>query len=118
MVTMSNLSLSNREDLGIDMYEVYQSSCFSPYFLPSFTDLYANYQIEVLKKETDLSAEQIKSQMELVEKGYYQMEELLNLSTERIDKKPEAFIFNYLIEEKYSFEHKKSAFNAPSEEVW
>lgn len=111
---MMNDLIAKEADLGLDIYPIYQASCFSSSF-PRFLDIYEEYKIEVILKESNLTPDYIKGQLDLINKGIY---EPFELGLPTIEVRPEPEVLNYLLQRGYSFSFNKDVFNQPLREVW
>jgi hypothetical protein len=110
------MDLIIREDeLGIDIWETYQSSLFSIYGLPGFQMLFEDYKLNVLLKETEMSEEVVKRSLEALKQGTYDLS-FTDLKT--IKQMSELEYFDYLLKQGLSFKHNKQVFHSPAKEVW
>lgn len=112
---MENKIITKQSDMGIDIFPIYLSSCYSP-SVPTFEHIYAEYKIGILLKETDMTKEQIKGQLSLVNQEYYTEEEVGVEKLSLCRQKPE--FLEFLIANGYSFSLGKEYFNMPQKEVW
>jgi hypothetical protein len=107
--------ITNRNDLGFDMFPIYQISCYS-FSVPTFEHLYDEYKIAFLQKETHLSEDEIRGQLFLVNQGHYTPHDLGTEELLTCRQQPE--FLDYLIANGYSFSLGKEYFNMPLREVW
>lgn len=111
----NNHLITNREDLGFDIFPIYQISCYS-FSVPAFEHIYDEYKVAFLQKETHMSLDDIRGQLSLVKQGYYTPQELGSEELLKCRQGPE--FLDYLIANGYSFSLGKEYFNMPFREVW
>ena len=112
---MENTIITKQADMGIDIFPIYQSSCYS-LSVPTFEHIYAEYNVEILLRETNMTKEQIRGQLSLVNQEYYTEEEVGVEKISLCRQKPE--FLNFLIANGYSFSLGKGYYNMPQKGVW
>lgn len=113
---MENTIITKQSDMGIDIFPIYQSSCYSAISVPTFEHIYAEYKVEILLRETNMTKDQIRGQLSLVNQEYYTPDEVGVEKISLCRQEPE--FLNYLIANGYSFSLGKDLFNMPQKGVW
>lgn len=114
----TNKLILNEDDMGIDMFMIYQSSCKSFFsHLPDFRSIHMEYRTKIIEEECNLPTAYIHEQIRLLEQGIV---ETHPLQLPSIEMRPEAEVLNYLLLKNYSFflEEEFLPMNYPTLGVW
>lgn len=118
MIKQNGIILLEDDDLGVDMDDIYQRSCFYDMRLPQFDDIYDDYKIQVMNKNIDAQTGHLKGYLSDLRSGK-KFEDLKQLDVEELPTLSKVELHFYLDKRYYSFAAgKKDVFNLPILEVW
>ena len=105
------------DDLGIDIFPIYQSSTFQNRF-PSFGLLYIEYQVAVIQKDLEITGPQIDELNRRLNEGDWSADDIMLPLKGELITKPELEFFDYILNKHLSFEHNGKVINDYTKEVW
>ncbi|MED4068703.1 hypothetical protein [Priestia megaterium] len=118
MIKQNGIILLEKDDLGVDMNEIYQRSCFYEVGLPMFEDIYDEYKIQITNKNINTQADNLKGYLSNLRSGK-ETDKLSQLEVEELATLSKVELHFYLNKGYYSFAAgKKDVFNLPISEVW